>query len=184
MSTEAKRKYTLKMIIIGDYAVGKTSLVQQFIQKSFKKDYRPTLGADISLFDLQLTKSSGIVDVRLMIWDLAGQFNWKRVRQRYYQGSHGVMIVYDITRAPTFFNIEGKWVEELEQFCYKTGEEKPSIILVGNKLDLADMEKVGKEKGDNLVKKHENILEHLQTSAKTGENVKAAFYRLAERIIP
>ncbi|MHA1146414.1 MAG: Rab family GTPase [Candidatus Helarchaeota archaeon] len=183
MNEDIDEKYTLKIVLVGDYAVGKTSLIQQFIEKSFRRDYRPTLGADISLFDIELEAKHEKTQVRLMLWDIAGQHQWHTVRKRYYQGSHGIILIYDITRAPTFYNIEGKWLDELEEYCYKTAEQKPPIILAGNKVDLKDIAKISAEKGDKLKNKYDNIIEHIQTSARTGENVKEAFIRLARMVI-
>ena len=177
-------RYTLKIAVIGDYAVGKTSLIQQFIQKSFRKDYRPTLGADISLYDLELTrKDQQLCQIRLMLWDVAGQFQWKQVRKRYYEGTHGILLVYDITRAPTFYNIEGKWMEELQEYCYIKNKPKPPIILVGNKLDLENIAKIDQAKNEKMKLKHENIIQAIQTSAKTGTNVIEAFHNLSEHLI-
>ena len=99
-----EREFVFKITILGDAAVGKTSLINQFIEEGFQDDYKPTLGANIVRKDVNLDD----VKVRLIMWDLAGQEKYRVVRSMYFQGCEGALLVYDITRYNTLESIDSK----------------------------------------------------------------------------
>ncbi|MHA1579320.1 MAG: Rab family GTPase [Candidatus Freyarchaeota archaeon] len=114
------------MIVIGDGAVGKTSLVKKYSQNTFSENYLPTIGSNFA------SKSMYINGVRIncQIWDLGGQPQFKIVRQNFYRGARGIVYVFDVTRRETFENLD-KWREEVNEIL-----SDPPCILIGNKIDL------------------------------------------------
>jgi len=175
MAEEAK-EYVFKITILGDSAVGKTSLINQFVEGAFQEDYKPTLGANIIRKDVVLDKSNA--KIRLIMWDLAGQEKYNVIRSMYFQGCTGALVVYDITRHQTFDNVESKWLKDFKNYVKKEG----AYILIGNKIDLSDQRVVSKEEGERLAEKIQ-ASDFIETSAKFGENVEAAFKNLVYQIL-
>lgn len=166
-------KYGFKIILGGDGAVGKTSLVNAFMQDTFKKDYLATLGTSIMKKECHFQGWDTVV--RLIIWDLAGQQQFARVRQKYVQDARAGFLVFDLTRPETFANIE-KWHKEVTS----TGDDI-ILLLIGNKSDLVEQRKVTREEGENLAKKLG--IGYFESSAKNRENVDEAFQMLAFKLI-
>ncbi|MFX1571336.1 MAG: GTP-binding protein [Promethearchaeota archaeon] len=166
-------EYAYKLILGGEGGVGKTSMVHRFVEDSFQTDYKSTIGTSIMKkeCDFQGLESR----VRFVIWDLAGQAQFKRVRQTYLGNAEAGILVYDVTRQDTFENIEN-WFNEI-----KIVSPKISLILVGNKIDLKNNRIISAEKGEELSKKLN--LSYIETSAKTGENINDAFKMLALQMI-
>ena len=165
-------KIKLKIIIIGEYAVGKTSLVKKFVSGQFANDYRASIGTN--LFTTKISLDSGI-DTLIQIWDIAGQERWTQMRHIYYKGTNGVLIVADLTRKNTFEQIEKFWYPDL-----KENNISSPIILLGNKNDLKKV--ISEEEIESLGKKI-NAKHVLSTSAKTGINVIKAFKLISEQAI-
>ncbi|MBD3188319.1 GTP-binding protein, partial [Candidatus Bathyarchaeota archaeon] len=110
---EREPDYVFKVAIIGDYAVGKTSLIGRFIQKHFISEYKPTLGVNLILKELVLGNKKGEdIACNLVLWDIAGQDKYERVRQLYYRGCSAAMLVYDVTRVESFQNLKQKWIRD------------------------------------------------------------------------
>ncbi|MFX1366696.1 MAG: Rab family GTPase [Promethearchaeota archaeon] len=168
------REFVFKIVIIGDAAVGKTSLINQFVESSFTEDYKPTLGANIVRKDVNLDNTK----VRLIIWDLAGQEKYRVVRSMYFQGCEGALLVYDVTRYSTLDNINNKWLKDYKKHVKKMG----AFILIGNKTDLKDQVAVPTEKGEEVAKKIKASY-FIETSAKLGENIETAFSLLVSQIL-
>ncbi|MHA2088927.1 MAG: GTP-binding protein [Promethearchaeota archaeon] len=166
-------EYAYKLILGGDGSVGKTSMVHRFVEDEFETDYKSTIGTSIMKKEC---KFEGLESkVRFVIWDLAGQSQFKRVRHSYAANAEAGILVYDVTRKDTFDNVK-QWHSE-------TIEVAPEIalILVGNKIDLTDSRVVSTADGESVAK--ELGLAYVETSAKTGENIEDAFRMLALQII-
>ncbi len=168
------REFVFKITILGDAAVGKTSLINQFIEGSFQDDYKPTLGANIVRKDVNLNG----VKVRLIMWDLAGQEKYRVVRSMYFQGCEGALLVYDITRINTLENINSKWLRDFKKYVKKKG----AFVLIGNKSDLEEQRVVTKERGKELAAKIK-ASDFIETSAKARENIEEAFKLLVDQIL-
>lgn len=169
-------EYVFKIIVIGDPAVGKTSLINRFIQDTFEADYKETIGTNI----LRKTVKMGDIIVNLTLWDIAGQERWTDMRHVYYQGSTGCIMVYDVSRPITFKHIEDYWFPDFKNFCK---EEKVPVILIANKNDMpAKLKRVDSFKGNELGGRV-NALRFLETSALTGQNVEEAFKALSNILI-
>ena len=167
------QNYVLKICVLGDGSVGKTSLVLQYCEHKFQENYIMTIGSNFAVKELNL--DNGKINVKVQIWDLAGQQHFQFVRPPFYRGASGAIYVYDITRRESFENIKN-WKKEADQVI----AGKP-FVLVGNKLDLADERVVSKSEGKKLA--DELGVEFFETSAKTGESVEQIFYTLVSKII-
>ncbi len=176
----------MKVCLLGDGAVGKTALRERYLGKQFSSGYVMTIGADFAVKRSQIMTEEGVKDVKFQIWDLAGQPRFNSVRELYYKGSHGGLLVFDITRRDSFTNL-GNWIDEL----YKNSGRGPMpITVLGNKVDLQDEVEnpVTREEAIKFIeelKKKKGIpydVIYLETSAKTGINVDESFNILAMTI--
>lgn len=135
----------LKYICIGDTNVGKSSYLEMLVHNRFNYDYQqPTIG--INLFTMKYELNDKIYNLNL--WDTAGMEYYKSICKSYYTGSHGILLMYDITRIGTFTNIR-KWIKDIDDIC----EVKPVMILIGNKIDNNNR-MVSTEKGQSFAKKN------------------------------
>jgi len=166
-----ERKFVFKVVIIGDGAVGKTSLIARFAEKTFQAEYKPTLGTNIVIKELKL----GDNNVKLLLWDIAGQAKWRDVRHLYYRGAQGSILVFDVTRPGTYESIPA-WFKDLIQFS----GDIPRILLA-NKVDLTDLRKITKEAGIQKAEEMNSV--YFETSAKDGTQVNDAFDKLSRMIL-
>ncbi|MHA1734568.1 MAG: Rab family GTPase [Promethearchaeota archaeon] len=171
-----KKAIPAKVIIVGDPAVGKTSLIQQYVHTRIDDEYMPTVGAHISKQPVQLNVNGNKVDVNLMIWDLAGQEQFRIVRKVYYNGVRGVILVFDLSRGATLDRIT-EWHGELLEH----GLGGVAKVLVGNKSDLVDERAVTRDQVEAM-QGSTGIRDYVETSALNGDNVNEMFYRLAELV--
>ncbi|MEE9411039.1 MAG: Rab family GTPase [Candidatus Heimdallarchaeota archaeon] len=174
--------YMIKIVLIGDAAVGKTSIRQRYLGKGFQKEHLATLGADFAA----TTRTIDNHEIKFQIWDLAGQPMFKNVRPRFFKGCFGALAIFDITRKETFQNLSN-WMEELYQY---SGRGVVPMIILANKSDLAEEREVTLEDANKYVdqlnkktKEHELENFFLETSAKTGLNIEKAFEILGQYII-
>ena len=170
------KSWVFKILLLGDSAVGKTTMIKRFIENEFKEDYKETLGVNIvrKLINLEELNSK----VSLLIWDIAGQERYEERRKFYYEGCVGALLVYDITRYSSFEHIEIKWLRH-----YKEHMEKDiPLILIGNKDDLEDQRYISKEDAEKFSNKI-GAIEFIETSAKTGHRVNFAFIELIKSIL-
>jgi small GTP-binding protein len=164
-----KRKINLKLALLGDPAVGKTSLINRYIDESFKDNYQPTLGVNIVMKKLSIEE----FEIQLAMWDIAGQDKYDLTRKMFFEGCVGCLLVYDISRPSTFERIQTKWLEDFKKFARSDG----IYILIGNKSDLRNKQSISVEKGLNLAKLI-TASDFIETSARLGENVETAFKNL------
>mmetsp|Transcript_52882 Transcript_52882/g.60752 ORF Transcript_52882/g.60752 Transcript_52882/m.60752 type:complete len:214 (+) Transcript_52882:35-676(+) len=163
--------YLFKYIIIGDTGVGKSCLLLQFIDRRFRQKHEVTIGVE---FGARMINIDG-KNIKLQIWDTAGQESFRSITRSYYRAAAGALLVYDITRRESFYHIS-RWIEEAKQ----NGNPYMSFILIGNKCDMEAERAVSYEEGEKFAK--ENGLIFLETSAKTALNVEEAFMRTAQMI--
>jgi len=170
-----KKKLKIKVAVIGDGRVGKTSLIQKFTQGTFKTDYIKTIGAQLTNYETEIDEYR----IELIFWDIAGQDNFHFLRPSFYRYSKAAIIVYSLEE-----NDLGKrsydhilsWYKDVKQFC----GEIP-VVLFANKVDLINERSLDKTMIQNLVKEH-NFLGYYITSAKTGQGLDDAFNALSKKI--
>lgn len=166
--------YPFKLILTGDFAVGKTSLISRFVQNLFKEDYHSTVGVDISKKMVKLDENT---KVQFIIWDIGGQMpKMAPYRKKFYEGANCAFIVLDRTRTDSLKNVD-KWYNEIKNYVKK----EVNVILVGNKSDLLDKILVSEEDIRDVANKHK--FNYIITSAKTGESVNETFLYIAYKFL-
>eukprot|EP00002_Diphylleia_rotans_P038221 TRINITY_DN8673_c0_g2_i1.p1 TRINITY_DN8673_c0_g2~~TRINITY_DN8673_c0_g2_i1.p1 ORF type:complete len:220 (-),score=63.31 TRINITY_DN8673_c0_g2_i1:971-1630(-) len=163
--------YLFKYIIIGDSGVGKSCLLLQFTDKRFQPVHDMTIGVE---FGARMITIDG-KQIKLQIWDTAGQESFRSITRSYYRGAAGALLVYDITRRETFSHLTN-WLEDARQHA----NQNMTIMLIGNKSDLEHRRQVSVEEGQQFAK--ENNLVFMETSAKTAAGVEDAFINTAKQI--
>lgn len=161
-----------KICIVGDFSVGKSTLLHQYLERRFVSDVQSTIGSNFFVKHLKIPKVKHLVT--LQIWDLAGQDHFKWVRQAFYKGAKGIILVFDLARKETFNHL-GKWKEEVEDTIGKV-----PWILVGNKLDLVNPSKRVIPEEQCIIYSHKmGAIDYNETSAKLGTGVDGIFYNLS-----
>jgi small GTP-binding protein len=183
MSSEINGMLLVKICLLGEDSVGKTSLRRLFLGERFDSSYLITHGADFAVKTVEMGKENE--PIRFQVWFLAGQAKFSNVRDLYYRGSLGALLVFDITRLETLHTLD-KWIKEL----FKSSGKGPlPIIILGNKSDLRDEcdNPVDKETIDKFVssvkEKYDVQVDYLDTSAKDGLNVDKVLIQLGNMII-
>ena len=171
MTSDENEEITLKILILGDSSVGKTSLLLKYVEGYFPLIYVATIGVEYKVKTININGN----DINLHIWDTAGQERFRSITQNFMKGADGIIYVYDITQKNSFHNLK-TWIKESEQ-----ATEGFKKIIVGNKRDLENDRAVDKEFFKNFC--DTNGLTGLEISAKTGINVSECFEILAKSII-
>jgi len=165
--------YILKLIIVGDMDTGKSCLLHQFIQGSFRAGPpKHTIGVE---FGSRVVAVSGKT-IKLQIWDTAGQERFRSVTHSYYRGAVGALILYDVTKKSTFDSLPG-WLSDVRSLA---GHDV-SIMICGNKADMDAERVVQLLQGSRFAQEHDAMF--LETSALNGSNVAEAFFRCARTIL-
>jgi len=160
-----KPLFQVKVILAGDGAVGKSSLLRRYVFKDFIEEHKMTIGMDAHS---KLTNVPGLGVVKVHLWDLAGQPQWASVREGFYRGSHAMALVFDVSKPASIQNLPS-WVKE----CRKRAPGIP-VLLVANKVDLpkrVPLKKIARWARDNRY-------DFIETSPKTGYNVSEMFEKL------
>ena len=156
----------LKILVIGESAVGKSALLLRYTENTFTPSFMTTIGVD---FKNKIIEIDGR-RVKLQIWDTAGQEKFKAITKAYYRGAHGILVVFDIANQDSFSHTES-WIESI-----RDANTDIDILLIGNKADLP--RQVAREDAQALADKFN--IKYYETSAKENENVSKAFENLAE----
>jgi len=163
--------FLYKVVVTGDSGVGKTNIISRFTSNEFNIENKATIGVEFGHAELTVNDTK----VKVQIWDTAGQERFRAVTRGYYRGAVGALMVYDITKAQTFKNVE-KWMQELREYA----DPDIVIMLVGNKSDLKSNREVATEDAKAFAKK--NGLLYIEASALDGENIKEAFQQTVNAI--
>lgn len=161
--------FLLAIFLIGDSAVGKSSIVQRFVKDVFSEFRESTIGAAFLTQTIQIDPNT---TVKFEIWDTAGQERYRSLASMYYRNAQAAMVVFDITQSSSLDKAK-YWIKELQ----KQANNEILIVLVGNKLDLENERKISTS--DAQVFANEMGLLYFEVSAKTGENVQECFKQIA-----
>lgn len=172
-----KYDYQKKICLLGDPAVGKTSLIRRFVEDTYDDNYISTIGTNVlpKLVPLYIPETGQTVRIKLLIWDIAGQVGFSDLTSSYYRGAEGALVVSDLTRHETLESVPA-WIYQFE----KTVPDMPAVLLT-NKSDLFKQKTFEIIEADNLAKSYGTHA--FQTSAKTGDGVENAFHTLALAIL-
>lgn len=169
------RPVVKKICVLGDPAVGKSSLVGMFVMEQFGEEYVSTIGARVCEKDVLAGGAGAAVSVQLVIWDIAGQSQFTSVTPGFYRGAEGALIVCDPTRRETLRNLFS-WDRRFRETA-----AAHNILVLFNKSDLESRWEISRAEADGAAGQLKAPC--LFTSARTGENVEEAFVSLARRII-
>jgi small GTP-binding protein domain len=181
-SIKPKVDYAAKVLLIGDSRVGKSCIITRFTENfftfsttttvgNFNEDISNKLGIDYKTKKVRIDN----IDIKLQIWDTAGQEKYKSITHNFYKGANGIMIVFDLTDPQSFENVTN-WLKQIKA---QVGDNV-SKLLLANKADLVDERQVSKEQIQDLCK--EIDIECIEVSAKTGDNVTEAFMQMSKDI--
>eukprot|EP00470_Lotharella_oceanica_P005679 CAMPEP_0170167874 /NCGR_PEP_ID=MMETSP0040_2-20121228/1145_1 /TAXON_ID=641309 /ORGANISM="Lotharella oceanica, Strain CCMP622" /LENGTH=205 /DNA_ID=CAMNT_0010406021 /DNA_START=41 /DNA_END=658 /DNA_ORIENTATION=+ len=161
--------YLVKIVMVGDSGVGKTQLVQHFVDEKFVASDKSTIGADLRIKTLDLNDRK----IKLQIWDTAGQERFRSITQCYYRGSHAVCLVVDVTNYASCQNV-GSWLQDIRRYAPK----ETKIIMCANKCDYEEDQRAVDLDELQRCFGHDVII--IETSAKEGTRVREAFIKAAE----
>ena len=161
-----------KVLLLGDTTVGKTCFLMKYTDKTFQDVHISTIGLDYRLKSMALKSGKNI---KLQIWDTAGQDRFRAITKNYYKGANGIILIYDVTSQKTYDNVKN-WVTQIRE------EASPNVVvyLCGNKIDMKEERKIKEEDGKKLAEEY-GFPFH-ETSARDGINVDETFEDLVERI--
>ena len=171
------KKIFLKIIIMGDSGVGKSSLLNSYVNRSFVGKYKATIGADFMSKEFNLDGHS----IVMQIWDTAGQERFNSLSTAFFRGADGCMLVFDINNSNSFDNLD-KWYKECLTQITPFEPELFPIILIGNKIDMKNYTFVTTKQANSWCFINGNI-NYIETSAKTSYNIDKAFYLMAKKCL-
>lgn len=166
-------KLTFKILLLGDRATGKTSVVRKFVHEKFSREYLETVGME----PYNQYETIDDTEIRFSVWDIAARENFKPLRSFFYKGAKGALIVVDLSRKETLQNVS-KWVQEALSFS-----KKQVFVLLGNKMDLVDQIHITDDELQEAVDKLPQCIGYIKTSALTGDNIREAFLKLGKNIL-
>ena len=170
MTTEPS--ITFKILTIGESGVGKTCVLRRFVENKFLKNHLATIGIDFKTKTLNINNQ----EIKLKIWDTAGEERFRNITTQYYKGADGIVLVYDVTDEASYEKIRD-W---MEQILSNTQQEEIGLVLLGNKCDMEPRnvtEEMGKKMAEELK------VNYFETSALTGQGIKEAFEQLTRDIM-
>ncbi|KAG0003856.1 hypothetical protein BGZ79_010928 [Entomortierella chlamydospora] len=174
----SRKKVLLKVIILGESGVGKTSLMNQYVNKKFSNQYKATIGADF------LTKEVAIDDrvVTMQIWDTAGQERFQSLGVAFYRGADCCVLVYDVNNAKSFETLES-WRDEFLIQASPRGPENFPFVVIGNKIDMEESKRMISQKRAMAWCQSKGNIPYFETSAKEAVNVEQAFQTIAKNAL-
>ena len=172
MDSNNTKEINIKLIIIGDSDVGKTTLIYRYTDNYFNEEISPTVGLDNKVKKLNIQG----LQAKIQIWDTAGQEKYDSLTSQLYKNTDGIILVFDLTNNTSFISIK-KYIEKIKKNC----DHKIKKLLLGNKVDMKDGIKVNKKDIYDLCKN--NCLKYNDVSAKENINVEKAFRTIIDSII-
>jgi small GTP-binding protein len=173
-------RYGKNLVLLGDAAVGKTSLIRRFVVDKYDDKYISTIGKKITKKEMVLNLPEGDTNLSLMIWDIIGQTGYKEIQKASFKNAHGAMVVVDLTRAETLENLSAYWIPMILEV---TGPIP--LVILGNKADLKAEPKVTYDDLEEVAgncEGYDYTVPIYLTSAKTGEHVENAFMNVSGQL--
>jgi len=167
------RRFVFKILVSGDGAVGKTTLLRKYVDGTFDESSITTIGVD---FFIKQVIYENVGYCTLQIWDLGGQERFRHLLESFIMGAKGALLLFDLTKMPKIDNILS-WVNMVRMHDFDL-----PIILVGTKLDLEEFIAVEDESA-KAIKNAFNMIEYVKTSSKTGTNVELVFDLMAQELM-
>lgn len=168
-----RRIYHFKIILLGDIAVGKTSVLSRFTKNSFSEDYKCSVGVDLQSKKVFIDEKTGVF---LIFWDTCGEERFKSVSRQYYRDANGIILVFDLTNRISFENLHG-WIIDIRNF----GMKNVDICILGNKVDNESKRVVSFIEAKDYAQSQS--CSYFEVSAKLGTNITLAFESLAKSLI-
>ena len=161
-----------KLIFLGDQSVGKSCILNRFMNDTFTEEYQATIGLDFQSKNVQIDNQ----DIHLLLYDTAGQEKFRALIPMYTRDANIILLVYDVTSKDSFLHLSD-WLRDL------TNVKKEEVIfaVVGNKTDLDDRREVNSNEGENYAKEHDFIFK--EVSAKTGDGINELFDVILKEIL-
>ena len=172
MTQDSEPDYSIKLLVLGDLSVGKSSFIFRYIEDKFNEEEMPTTGLDLKTADLIIENKK----IRIQLWDTAGQEKYNSITKNLILRVQGLIILFDLTNKASFKNLS-KWVDLIKEHC---GNKMP-MLFVGNKSDLEENREVHKEDIIKYMTKEKS--KYIKTSCKTGDNIKKAVDIICKDII-
>ena len=169
MSEKKIKRKVIRITMLGDSAVGKTSLISQFLTQKFDENYLTTIGKD--KLEKKVVMEDGN-EIKLIIWDTAGQERFHSIATSTIKGSQGIILTFDLTKKSTFNSLEA-WLNDIKE----NSNEVP-VVIFGNKCDLFEAYEIENEEAKKFAKDHN--LQYYETSAKQNVNVQEGFNAIAK----
>jgi len=168
---KAQEESCMKILIVGDSGVGKTSILLRFTEGTFSDSYTTTIGVDFKHVYIDVDGEK----IKLMLWDTAGQERFKTITQSYYRGSRGVIVVFDLTNEASFSSV-GYWLTDI----MRIGSKEITVMVVGNKCDRQSDRVISEERARAYCE--ENKVAYYEVSAKEFSGIIVCFKQLAKLI--
>ena len=164
---------TFKILTLGESSVGKTCILRRYVEGQFFKNQISTIGIDFKSKNLKINNH----EIRLKIWDTAGEERFRNITSQYYKGAEGIILVFDLTKKESFDKIND-WIKQIK---LNTQSDEIAIVLLGNKKDLVDMRVISFEEGKERAEAFG--IKFFETSALDGSGIEDAFLCLSEEIM-
>ena len=168
MNSEQEAQIVLKLLLLGDSSVGKTSILLKYISNKFDESSISTVGVDYMDKIIDYNKFK----IKLQIWDTSGEEKFRTITKNFYRNADGLLVVFDLTKKESYDHIKS-WINEA-----KENNDKLKTILIGNKLDLKDERIVAIDVAKQFAEK--NNLKYIETSAKDGTNINELFQAIID----
>ena len=168
MNSEQEAQIVLKLLLLGDSSVGKTSILLKYISNKFDESSISTVGVDYMDKIIDYNKFK----IKLQIWDTSGEEKFRTITKNFYRNADGLLVVFDLTKKESYDHIR-IWINEA-----KENNDKLKTLLIGNKLDLKDERIVAIDVAKQFAEK--NNLKYIETSAKDGTNINESFQAIID----
>ena len=162
-----------KVLLLGDSTVGKTCFLLRYCDKTFEDAHLMTVGLDYRLKSMVLKNEK---NVKLQIWDTAGQDRFRAITKNYYKGANGIILIYDVTNFQSYENVKN-WIAQIKE----SASQNVIVYLVGNKIDVKEEDRCVKTEDGKKIAEEFN-LPFFESSAKLGININEIFEKIVEKI--